>query len=157
VREARKLRSSHENIELLKEKLFEEKGWRERAESELSKLLEFELNMKKLEDELSSWKSVIKDIPGVLCYDDIPAKFAALQKYVYFFSLLLGIASLLLNVASMWNIDTQLFDFSFSFIKFLLAEGVWWCKFKCLLVLPVLRKVSLLIGNYPLSLTKSMM
>ncbi|KAI5593082.1 hypothetical protein BDE02_04G195700 [Populus trichocarpa] len=82
VREARKLRSSHENIELLKEKLFEEKGWRERAESELSKLLEFELNMKKLEDELSSWKSVIKDIPGVLCYDDIPAKFAALQKEV---------------------------------------------------------------------------
>ncbi|XP_011028407.1 PREDICTED: mitotic spindle checkpoint protein MAD1 isoform X3 [Populus euphratica] len=82
VREARKLRSSHENIELLKEKLIEEKGWRERAESELSKLLEFELNMKKLEDELSSWKSVIKDIPGVSCYDDIPAKFAALQKEV---------------------------------------------------------------------------
>ncbi|CAK7357205.1 unnamed protein product [Dovyalis caffra] len=82
VREARKLRSSHENIELLKEKLLEEKGRRERAESELSKLLEFELNMKKLEDELSSWKSAIKDIPGVSCYDDIPAKFAALQKEV---------------------------------------------------------------------------
>eukprot|EP00258_Populus_trichocarpa_P038795 XP_024454814.1 mitotic spindle checkpoint protein MAD1 isoform X1 [Populus trichocarpa] len=97
VREARKLRSSHENIELLKEKLFEEKGWRERAESELSKLLEFELNMKKLEDELSSWKSVIKDIPGVLCYDDIPAKFAALQKEVIDNMMKVGEANALLK------------------------------------------------------------
>ncbi|KAL9353701.1 hypothetical protein Peur_051671 [Populus x canadensis] len=97
VREARKLRSSHENIELLKEKLFEEKGWRERAESELSKLLEFELNMKKLEDELSSWKSVIKDIPGVSCYDDIPAKFAALQKEVIDNMMKVGEANALLK------------------------------------------------------------
>lgn len=82
VREARKIRSSHESIELLKEKLLEEKGRRERAESELSKLLEFELNMKKLEDEMSSWKLAIKDIPGVSSYDDIPVKFAALQKEV---------------------------------------------------------------------------
>ncbi|KAG6778379.1 hypothetical protein POTOM_018239 [Populus tomentosa] len=97
VREARKLRSSHENIELLKEKLFEEKGRRERAESELSKLLEFELNMKKLEDELSSWKSVIKDIPGVSCYDDIPAKFAALQKEVIDNMMKVGEANALLK------------------------------------------------------------
>ncbi|KAL9390745.1 hypothetical protein Peur_014665 [Populus x canadensis] len=97
VREARKLRSSHENIELLKEKLFEEKGWRERAESELSKLLEFELNMKKLEDELSSWKSVIKDIPGVSCYNDIPAKFATLQKEVIDNMMKVGEANALLK------------------------------------------------------------
>ncbi|XP_034891283.1 mitotic spindle checkpoint protein MAD1 isoform X3 [Populus alba] len=97
VREARKLRSSHENIELLKEKLFEEKGRRERAESELSKLLEIELNMKKLEDELSSWKSVIKDIPGVSCYDDIPAKFAALQKEVIDNMMKVGEANALLK------------------------------------------------------------
>lgn len=82
VAEARKLKSSHENIELLKEKLLEEKGRRERAESDLSKLQEIQLSMKKLEDELSSWKLVTKDIPGVLCSEDLLVKFAALQKEV---------------------------------------------------------------------------
>ncbi|CAL0307284.1 unnamed protein product [Lupinus luteus] len=82
VREARKLRSSHENVELLKEKLLEEKSRRERAESELSKFHEVQLNMKKLEDEISSWRSMLKDIPGVSCFEDIPIKFAALQKEV---------------------------------------------------------------------------
>ncbi|KAG7976849.1 hypothetical protein I3843_05G001500 [Carya illinoinensis] len=82
VREARKLRSSRENIELLKEKLSEEKGRRERAEGELSKLHEFQMSMKKLEDELSSWKLMIKEIPGVSCSEDIPVKFATLQKEV---------------------------------------------------------------------------
>ncbi|KAJ4846920.1 hypothetical protein Tsubulata_010318 [Turnera subulata] len=82
VREARKFRSSYESIELLKEKLLEEKGRRERAESELYKMQEFELNMKKLEDELSSLKSIIKDIPGVSSYEDLPLKFSALQKEV---------------------------------------------------------------------------
>ncbi|KAL6329237.1 hypothetical protein AAG906_014847 [Vitis piasezkii] len=82
VREARKLKSSHENIELLKEKLLEEKGRRERAESELLKLPEIQLSMKKLEDELLSWKLMVKDIPGVSCSDDVPMKFAALQKEV---------------------------------------------------------------------------
>lgn len=80
MREARKLKSSHENIELLKEKLLEEKGRRERAESELSKLQEIQLSMKKLEDELSFWKLVTKDIPGVSCSEDLPVKFAALQR-----------------------------------------------------------------------------
>ncbi|XP_050210697.1 mitotic spindle checkpoint protein MAD1 [Mercurialis annua] len=80
VREARKLKSSYENVELLKEKLLEEKGRRERAELELSKFQELELNMRKLEDELSSWKFMIKEIPDVSCCDDIPNKFAALQK-----------------------------------------------------------------------------
>ncbi|KAB5574498.1 hypothetical protein DKX38_001692 [Salix brachista] len=75
VREARERRSSYENIELLKEKLFEEKSCREKVESELSKSLEFELNMKKLEDELSSWKSVIKDILGVSCHEDMTVNF----------------------------------------------------------------------------------
>ncbi|KAK1552952.1 hypothetical protein Q3G72_026290 [Acer saccharum] len=82
VREARKLKSSHENIELLKEKLLEEKGRRERAELELSKLQEVQQSMNILEDELSSWKSLVKDIPGVSCSEDIPVKFAALQKEV---------------------------------------------------------------------------
>ncbi|KAJ7946522.1 Mitotic spindle checkpoint protein MAD1 [Quillaja saponaria] len=82
VREARKLISSHESIDLLKEKLLEEKNHRERAESELSKLQDLQLSMKKLEDQLSSWKLIIKDIPGVSCFEDIPVKFAALQKYV---------------------------------------------------------------------------
>lgn len=80
MREARKLRSSHENIELLKEKLLEEKGRRERAEAELPKLQEFQMSMMKLEDELSSWKLMISEIPGVSCSEDIPVKFAALQK-----------------------------------------------------------------------------
>lgn len=80
MREARKLRSSHDNIELLKEKLLEEKGRRERAEAELPKLQEFQMSMKKLEDELSSWKLMISEIPGVSCSEDIPVKFAALQK-----------------------------------------------------------------------------
>lgn len=93
MREARKLRSSHENIELLKEKLLEEKGRRERAESDLSKLQEFELHMKKLEEELSSWKSLINNIPGVSCCEDIPVKFAALQKYVDTFNFLPAMVS----------------------------------------------------------------
>ncbi|OAY40060.2 hypothetical protein MANES_10G106700v8 [Manihot esculenta] len=82
VREARKLKASYENTELLKEKLLEEKSRKERAESELSKLREFELNTRKLEDELSSWKSMLKKIPDVSCCDDIPLKFSALQKEV---------------------------------------------------------------------------
>lgn len=82
VREAKKLRSSHENIELLKEKLLAEKSHRERAESELSKLQDIQLNMKMLEDQISSWRMMITDIPGVSCFEDIPVKFAALQKEV---------------------------------------------------------------------------
>nr|XP_016500350.1 PREDICTED: mitotic spindle checkpoint protein MAD1-like isoform X1 [Nicotiana tabacum] len=82
VREARKLRSSHENIELLKVKLLEEKGRRERAESELLKFADLQGDMKKLEDELITWKSMIKDIPGASCADDVPPKFAALQREV---------------------------------------------------------------------------
>ncbi|TKY53850.1 Mitotic spindle checkpoint protein MAD1 [Spatholobus suberectus] len=84
VREARKLRSNHENIELLKEKLLEAKSHRERAESELSKLQDVQLNMKKLEDQISSWRMMIKDIPGVSCFEDMPVKFAALQKEVIY-------------------------------------------------------------------------
>ncbi|KAI3774441.1 hypothetical protein L1987_48997 [Smallanthus sonchifolius] len=82
VREARKWKASHEDIELLREKLFEEKGSRERAESEVLKLSEAQINGKKLENELSSWKSVMKEIPGVTSAVDIPLKFEALQKEV---------------------------------------------------------------------------
>ncbi|KAI3445547.1 hypothetical protein Pfo_002212 [Paulownia fortunei] len=82
VREARKIKASREDIELLKEKLYEEKRRRERAELDLLKLSDLQLNVKKLEDELSTWKSVVKEIPGVSSADDIPPKFAALQKEV---------------------------------------------------------------------------
>ncbi|KAD6795496.1 hypothetical protein E3N88_06392 [Mikania micrantha] len=82
VHEARKWKASHEDIELLREKLLEEKGRRERAESEVMKLSEAQLNEKKLEDELSSWKSMMKEIPGVTSAADIPLKFEALQKEV---------------------------------------------------------------------------
>ncbi|XWS11565.1 hypothetical protein CRYUN_Cryun37aG0008900 [Craigia yunnanensis] len=82
VREARKLNSSREDIELLKEKLLEEKGRRERAESELSKLQEQQISLNNLENELSSWKLMMKDIPGVSCLEDLPVKFATLQKEV---------------------------------------------------------------------------
>lgn len=82
VREARKLKVSYENNELLKEKLLEEKGRRERVEQELAKLQEVQQSMDQLEDELSSWKLLIRDIPGVSCSEDIPVKFASLQKEV---------------------------------------------------------------------------
>ncbi|XP_077231799.1 mitotic checkpoint family protein isoform X2 [Tasmannia lanceolata] len=82
VREARKLKSSHVNNELLKEKLLEEKSRRERAEEDFFKLQAELLNVKKLEDELTSWKSIFKEIPGVSCCDDVPRKFAGLQKEV---------------------------------------------------------------------------
>ncbi|KAF4356869.1 hypothetical protein F8388_018549 [Cannabis sativa] len=82
VREAKKLKSSHENIELLKVKLLEERARRERAESELSKLQEMQLSINKLEDELSSWKLLINDIPGVSSSEDICIKFSALQREV---------------------------------------------------------------------------
>ena len=80
MREARKLKASHEDVELLKEKLVEEKSRRERVEAELLKLREIQLSMEMLEDESS--KKVMKDIPGVLSSDDSPVKFVALQKYV---------------------------------------------------------------------------
>ena len=82
VREARKWKSSHEDIELLREKLLEEKGRRERAELEISKLSEAHVNAKKLEDELSSWESMMKEIPGVTSAAEIPLKFEALRKFV---------------------------------------------------------------------------
>ncbi|KAI3836550.1 hypothetical protein MKX03_033038 [Papaver bracteatum] len=82
VQEARKLKSYHENSELLKEKLLEEKGRKDRAEAELLKLQEALLNSKKLEDELMSWKSIANDIPGISCAEDVLIKFAALQKEV---------------------------------------------------------------------------
>ncbi|CAK9168438.1 unnamed protein product [Ilex paraguariensis] len=82
VREARKLKTTRENVELLKEKLLEEKGRKERAESELLAFSEIQLSVKKLEDELSAWKLMMKDIPGVSSAEDIPLKFAALQKEV---------------------------------------------------------------------------
>ncbi|CAI0437714.1 unnamed protein product [Linum tenue] len=82
VREARKLKSAHDSIELMKEKLLEEKSRRERVELQLPKLQEYELKINKLEDELSAWKLMIQDIPGVSCCDDVPLRISALQKEV---------------------------------------------------------------------------
>lgn len=83
MREARKLKSAHLNSELLKEKLLEEKSRRERSEEELLKLQEVQLDMKKMEDELLRWKSLLIEIPGVSCCEDVPRKLAELQKYVF--------------------------------------------------------------------------
>lgn len=58
----------------------EEKCRRERAELDLLKLQDAQLSTKKLEDELSGWKSMMQEIPGVSCADDVPPKFAGLQK-----------------------------------------------------------------------------
>ncbi|GAB4847440.1 hypothetical protein Ancab_026497 [Ancistrocladus abbreviatus] len=82
VHEARRLKASYENVELLKEKLREEKGRRQRAEDELLKLPEIQLQMERVEDELLSWKRIVEDIPGISSREDIPFKFAALQKEV---------------------------------------------------------------------------
>lgn len=80
MQDAKRLKSSHLNSELLKEKLLEEQSRRERAELELSKLHEFQAKARKLELELSSWKSLLNDIPDIVSYSDIPKKFAELQK-----------------------------------------------------------------------------
>ncbi|KAJ1286474.1 hypothetical protein BS78_03G354700 [Paspalum vaginatum] len=80
VHEARKLKSSHTNVELLKEKLLEEQGRRERAERELSKLQEIEAKAHKLELELASCTALLSNIPDVSSYADIPQKIADLQK-----------------------------------------------------------------------------
>ncbi|XP_051114272.1 mitotic spindle checkpoint protein MAD1 [Andrographis paniculata] len=82
VCEARKIKASHEDVKLLKEKLHEEKSCRERAELDLLKLYDLQSHMKRLENELSTWKSLTKEIPGVATADDVPSKFAALQKDV---------------------------------------------------------------------------
>jgi mitotic spindle assembly checkpoint protein MAD1 len=78
VHEARRLKSFHTNVELLSEKLLEEKGRRERAETELSKLREIEAKAHKLELELASCTSLLSNIPDVSSYSN----FADLQRYV---------------------------------------------------------------------------
>lgn len=82
MHEARRLKSSHANVELLKEKLLEEQGRRERAEMELSKLQEIEAKAQKLELELASCTALLSDIPDVSSYSDIPQKIVDLQKYM---------------------------------------------------------------------------
>lgn len=93
VREARKFKSQQLDAELLKVKLLEEKSRRERAESELSKLPELQISIDKLENELSSWKSLLNNIPGVSCPDDVVMKFSALQKEVLDSTMKIGEAS----------------------------------------------------------------
>ncbi|GAB2231290.1 hypothetical protein Droror1_Dr00027580 [Drosera rotundifolia] len=93
VREARRLKASHDNIRLLKEKLMEEKRHKERAERELLKLLEIQLRMTNLENELFSWKNILNDIPGVSSPEDILLKLAALQKDVILAEAKLGEAN----------------------------------------------------------------
>uniref|UniRef100_A0A0E0JRQ8 Spindle assembly checkpoint component MAD1 n=1 Tax=Oryza punctata TaxID=4537 RepID=A0A0E0JRQ8_ORYPU len=80
VDEARRLKSSHTNVELLKEKLLEEQGRRERVEMELSKLQEIEAKAQKLELELASCTALLSNIPDVSSFGDIPQKIADLQK-----------------------------------------------------------------------------
>ncbi|CAI9101502.1 OLC1v1038840C1 [Oldenlandia corymbosa var. corymbosa] len=82
VHEARNIKSSHENVEVLKEKLLEEKRGRETAELELLRLTGIEKTVTKLQNELSIWKSSMKNIPGVSCADDVHIVFGSLQKEV---------------------------------------------------------------------------
>lgn len=85
--EARRLKTSHTNVELMKEKLLEEQGRRERAEQELSKLQEIEAKAHKLELELASCTAMLSNIPDVSSYADIPQKIADLQKCASLFFL----------------------------------------------------------------------
>ncbi|XP_037407614.1 mitotic spindle checkpoint protein MAD1-like [Triticum dicoccoides] len=71
VHEARRLESSHTNVELLSEKLLEEQSRRKRAETELSKLQEIEAKAHKLELELASCTSLLGNIPDVSSYSNI--------------------------------------------------------------------------------------
>lgn len=71
VHEARRLKSSHTNVELLSEKLLEEQSRRKRAETELSKLQEIEAKAQKLELELASCTSLLGNIPDVSSYSNI--------------------------------------------------------------------------------------
>lgn len=71
VHEARRLKSSHTNVELLSEKLLEEQSRRKRAETELSKLQEIEAKAQKLELELASCTSLLGNIPDVSSYSSI--------------------------------------------------------------------------------------
>ncbi|XP_031473659.1 mitotic spindle checkpoint protein MAD1 [Nymphaea colorata] len=80
VCEARKLKALHDNTELLKEKIQEERHHREQAEAQLLKLHDVEQNVIKLEDELVKWKSISNEIPGVESSDDVVQKFASLQR-----------------------------------------------------------------------------
>ena len=78
MHEARRLKSSHTNVELLSEKLLEEQSRRKRAETELSKLQEIEAKAQKLELELASCTSLLGNIPDVSSYSN----FADLQRYM---------------------------------------------------------------------------
>ncbi|GJN16994.1 hypothetical protein PR202_gb04031 [Eleusine coracana subsp. coracana] len=80
LHETRRLKSSHTNIELLKEKLLEEQARRERVETELSKLQEIEAKAHKLELELASYTALLSNIPDVSSLAEIPQKIADLQK-----------------------------------------------------------------------------
>ncbi|XP_020598023.1 mitotic spindle checkpoint protein MAD1 [Phalaenopsis equestris] len=80
LKEARQLKSSHMNKELLIEQLLEEKERREKAELELNRLQEIQVHAQTLDSELTIWKSLLNQIPDVSCYDDIPRKCAQLQK-----------------------------------------------------------------------------
>ncbi|CAH8355932.1 unnamed protein product [Eruca vesicaria subsp. sativa] len=97
VREARKFKSQQLDAELLKVKLLEEKSRRERAESELSKLPELQISVDKLENEVSSWKLLLNNIPGVSCPDDVVMKFSTLQKEVLDSTMKIGEASTRFN------------------------------------------------------------
>lgn len=52
-----------------------------KVEMELLKLEEVQLNARRLEDELISWKSVLREILDVSNFNDVLVKFVALQNY----------------------------------------------------------------------------
>lgn len=80
VAEARKMKQFHVNVNLLKEKLESERLRAERAEAALEELVNCEMQVRSLNEELQSWKSLIDEIPDVEKRDDIPTKIGELQR-----------------------------------------------------------------------------
>lgn len=64
----------------MNEKLLEEQRRRELAEKELLEFKAIQLDAKKLEDELISWRSILDDVPDITCRDDVPKKLASLEQ-----------------------------------------------------------------------------
>ncbi|KAL3680469.1 hypothetical protein R1sor_023425 [Riccia sorocarpa] len=82
VREARKLKRFHTNVEILKEQVASEKLRADTAESALGNLADLELKVKHLESELAAWNDFLVKVPGVETRDGILSKIGELQREV---------------------------------------------------------------------------
>ncbi|KAL2621334.1 hypothetical protein R1flu_001539 [Riccia fluitans] len=82
IREARKLKRFHTNVEILKEQLASEKLRGDRAEAALTNLADMESKVKDQEIELSAWKELLVKIPGAETRDGVLLKIGELQREV---------------------------------------------------------------------------